>query len=152
MLCGDLDGWDGGEGDPRGRGYVYTHSWFTSLNSRNCKALYNCTKTTVPPTKTKAPREAHTRKCFPSRSGLPAHLAPDCHRLFSALHFSFISSGKNQWLLVYSVFRNWNTTKIPEARDFKAWLLDQYEGGKGGKLCEHSSWIFFLNNLTKTCK
>ena len=27
VLCGDLDGWDGGwEGDPRGRGYMYTYS------------------------------------------------------------------------------------------------------------------------------
>ena len=27
VLCGDLDGWDGGwEGGPRGRGYVYTYS------------------------------------------------------------------------------------------------------------------------------
>ena len=32
VLCGDLDGWNGG---PRGRGYVYTYNWFTSLHSRN---------------------------------------------------------------------------------------------------------------------
>ena len=32
----DLDGW-GGEwkGGPRGRGYVYTYSWVTSLYNRN---------------------------------------------------------------------------------------------------------------------
>ena len=29
MLCDDLRGWDGvgGEGGPRGRGYLYTCSW-----------------------------------------------------------------------------------------------------------------------------
>ena len=28
VLCGDLEGWDGGEveGDSRGRGYLYTHT------------------------------------------------------------------------------------------------------------------------------
>ena len=44
VLCGDLEGWDGGgswEGSPRGRGYthtqryIYIYSWFTLLYSRN---------------------------------------------------------------------------------------------------------------------
>ena len=38
VLCDNLDGCDGGggwEGGPRGRGYMYTYSWFTSLYSIN---------------------------------------------------------------------------------------------------------------------
>jgi len=38
VLCVDLDGWMGGgrEEGPRGRGYMYTWNYFTSLYSRNC--------------------------------------------------------------------------------------------------------------------
>ena len=47
MQEGDLDGWDGGvwEGGPRGRGYIYTYSWFPLLYSRSqhhiVKQLYS---------------------------------------------------------------------------------------------------------------
>ena len=33
MLRGDLHGWDGGR-RPRGRGYMYTYSWFQSLHGK----------------------------------------------------------------------------------------------------------------------
>lgn len=85
-----------------------------------------------------------TQKLF-----LPAAPQDTWHNPFNTIFsvpVSFINNRKNQWLLVTSVV---SSTKVPKAKNFKAWLFAQHEGGNCVNKNKHE---YFSNGLSKMYK